>query len=251
MNNISKRVLFLSILIAFMTNKSSAADLVVLRGNEDYPPDEMHIDGELTGFNIELIQNVARSISLSVEFESVPWKRAIKMLEKGERDAISYFSKNPTRDKYAIFLSGNILSETNYHFIANNNRQKEIHYNGNIKNLSQYAIGIQRGYYYGETFNKENFPNQFEFNSVNQLKNSLLKNRIDLAILTMEEYQDRINNNDFTSITILYPALDASINYLAFSKVRNTNKHAELFAKAMEIYKTSEDYIALKNKYNK
>ena len=141
--------------LIFTAQSSSAEDLIILRGNIDYPPDEMHIDGLLTGFNIELIQLVAASIPLSIEFQSFPWKRAVNMLKNGEGDAISYLSKTPAREKFALFLEGNIQTETNYHFVINSARKEEIQYNGTLKDLADYSIGIQRGYDYGKQFNQE------------------------------------------------------------------------------------------------
>jgi polar amino acid transport system substrate-binding protein len=117
MNKVGIILLLISIFPTFMTNISNASELTILRRNEDYPPDEMHIDGKLTGFHIELIQNAAKSIPLTVKFESVPWKRAIQMLKFGKADALSYVSRNSSRENYAIFIDHNILTESYYHFI--------------------------------------------------------------------------------------------------------------------------------------
>lgn len=251
MKNIGKRILpYFSLCLVFSANYSTAQDLIILRGNIDYPPDEMHIDGKLTGFNIELIENVAASIPISVEFKSFPWKRAVNMLINGEGDAISYLSKNPDREKFALFLEGNIQSQTNYHFVINRARQQEIQYRGDLKKLSHYSIGLQRGYDYGEKFKQEKDIKKVEFNTLDQMKNSLQTNRIDIAIITMEEYLER-KDNEFSDISILYPALDSNISYLAFSKRRNKHRFAEQFAAAMQAYKNSADYLALKKKYNK
>lgn len=236
--------------LIFSAQPSSAEDLIILRGNIDYPPDEMHIDGQLTGFNIELINNVAASIPLSVEFKSFPWKRAVNMLRNGEGDAISYLSKTQAREEFALFLEGNIQSETNYHFIINSARKEEIQYSGELDNLTNYSIGIQRGYDYGKRFNQAVNIKKVEFNTIDQIKSSLQTNRIDIAIITMEEYQER-KGNEFIDITFLHPPLASNISYLAFSKIRNKHHYAEQFAKAMSDYKASNAYINLKEKYNK
>jgi ABC-type amino acid transport substrate-binding protein len=96
-----KLLYFASIILALRPHYSMAAELLILRGNENYPPDEMHVDGVLTVFHIELIQNAAQLIPLTIKFESIPWRRAIQMLKNGEGDALSYASKNPAREKYA------------------------------------------------------------------------------------------------------------------------------------------------------
>ena len=252
MNKTGKRILlYLSMSFAFITSYSAASELVILRGDEDYPPDEMHINGELTGFHIELIKNAASLISLPIRFESIPWKRAVQMLENGKGDALTYVSKNADRERYALFLNDNILSESHYHLVINSHRKNEIQYDGNIKGLIQYTIGVQRGYVYSEEINQSTFDNKIIFNTVDQMISLLSANRVDFAILTMAEYQAQKDTNNFKNITILSPELTSSASYIAFSKAKNTHKTAELFAKAMKDYKASEEYLALRLKYNK
>lgn len=248
---LSKLILpYLASVLIFSAQSSSAEDLIILRGNIDYPPDEMHIDGQLTGFNIELIQNVAASIPLTIQFKSFPWKRAISMLKNGEGDALSYLSKNPAREKFALFFEGNIQAQTNYHFVINSAREEEIQYLGDFENLVHYSIGILRGYEYGEAFKREKAIKKVEFNTITQIKNSLQANRIDMAIISLEEYIER-KDNELLGIRILYPPLDSNISYLAFSKISNNHHFAEQFAEAMQAYKNSADYQVLKAKYEK
>ena len=242
---------YLSIILTLIPNYTAASDLIIIRGDEDYPPDEMHINGVLTGFNIELIQNVANSISLSVTFESYPWKRAVKVFKDGQADAITYFSKNTDREQYALFLKGNTLTESHYHFIANKQRKNRISYQGELKDLSQYSVGMQRGYAYNEELNKARFKSKAVLNSVYQMTSLIKTNRIDLAVLTSAEYEAQKNTERFNNIEILSPAIFSDVSYLAFSKTRNTSNNAEKFANAMERYRSSKDYQALKIKYNK
>ena len=93
-----KRSLFVSISILIMVGFSSIATaqtLKIVRGNGTYPPNEMIVDNQLTGLHIDLVKEVAVSLGYQVNFESVPWKRALSLIEKGTADAITYISKNP------------------------------------------------------------------------------------------------------------------------------------------------------------
>ncbi len=246
-----KLLWFSSLILALWPHHLLAEDLVILRGNEDYPPDEMHVDGKLTGFHIELIENAAKLIPLTVKFESIPWKRAIQMLNDGDGDALTYISKNPEREKHAIFLDANILTESHYHFIINNRRKSDILDNGKLKPLSQYTIGVQRGYDYSKEFQFLTFKNKIIFNSVKQMLALLNANRIDIAILTMAEYTAQKESIYFKYVDIIQPAFTSNASYLAFS-IKSKNRNApQLFAKAMTRYKASEAFQILKDKYNK
>lgn len=225
--------------------------LIVLRGNIDYPPDEMYVNGKLSGFNIELIKKVAASINLPVVFRSYPWKRTVVHFKAGKGDAITYFSKTAEREKYTLFLEGNILAQTDYHFVINKNRLDEFQFSNNFSTLAGLIIGIKRGYDYGEEFNQLSSIKKIEFNSNQQIESSLLANRIDLGILTKVEFEEKQTLNQFQNLAILSPPLSSSINYLAFSKARNTHHIAEQFADALQAYKQSPEFLELKEKYNK
>lgn len=225
--------------------------LIVLRGNIDYPPDEMYRKGKLTGFNIELIENVAASISLPVVFKSYPWKRSVTHFKDGKGDAITYFSKTDERENYTLFLEGNILTQTDYHFIVNKKRVNELQFSGDLNSLANLTIGAKRGYHYGEEFKRQENIKKVEFNTTEQIESSLLTNRIDFGILTKIEFAEKQALNLFQRLDILSPALSSTVNYLAFSKARNSSNNAERFAAAMQAYKQSAEFETLKKKYNK
>jgi polar amino acid transport system substrate-binding protein len=124
----------------------------VVRGNENYPPYEFIEKGKLTGFHIDVITMVAKQMKLNIRFESLPWKRALKEIETGTADAISYITPTPTRKAFAIFLDDNVLSHSISGFLALKKNIKHIHYNGDLESLKPYRIGVQLGYAYGNKF---------------------------------------------------------------------------------------------------
>ena len=91
--------------------------IVVVRGDENYPPNEMLINDKLVGIHIDLTREVAASMNLNINYISVPWKRAVRLVQKGSVDAISYLDKTPEREEFAIFNDGNIISSYNFVFI--------------------------------------------------------------------------------------------------------------------------------------
>ena len=58
-----------------------AEKLSIVRGDGDYPPYEMILDGKLKGVHVDLVKRVAAKLDFKVEFESVPWSRAVAMIE--------------------------------------------------------------------------------------------------------------------------------------------------------------------------
>ena len=144
----------LSALITALLALSAYADTTVsiVRGDGDYFPKEYVEDAELKGLHIELIQAVAKDLDVHVIFKSLPWKRAIQELKKGNFDAITYMSRSDERDLFAWFLKGNIISSSQVFPVILAERKAEIEFDGSLESLRPYLIAVGDGYKYGEPF---------------------------------------------------------------------------------------------------
>ncbi len=102
--------------------------------------------GELTGLDIELIQEIFKIINCPIRFRKMPFKRALYDIEKGELDVSTSVQKKVERKRFALYTlpyrysTIKLIHKTNKHF----NTMEEA-----LLNLKQ--IGITRGYYYGES----------------------------------------------------------------------------------------------------
>lgn len=238
---------------ALMTSFSHADDnsLLIVRGNEDYPPDEVVVDGQLSGFHIELINAVAAQINQPVEFQSVPWSRALKMIRYGKADAITYISKNSERSHYVDFLPGNIISHSVHYLLANKDNFYARHYQGDFTELKGAIIGVQRGYSYGETFDTSDQVEKLVISRVDQMLALLSNCRIDMAVLSMAEYQELKHADGFKDLILLPTPLSSRPNYLGFGKSPEQHQQAERFAAAMKKFKQTQAYQQLLKKYHK
>ncbi|MEX2443746.1 MAG: transporter substrate-binding domain-containing protein [Alkalispirochaeta sp.] len=73
---------------------------IVVGGDLNYPPFEfINEEGEPDGFNVELIQAIARELDLNVEFRLRPWHQVVGMLERGEIDLIQGMMYSSERDR--------------------------------------------------------------------------------------------------------------------------------------------------------
>ena len=108
----------LGLAILLHTLTVTAEEMIVVRGDEDYPPMEMVVNGMLTGFHVDIVNEVSKAMGVTVQWKSVPWKRALSMIEKGKADGITYISRNTKREKFAIFLDGNVLSSSTVIFLS-------------------------------------------------------------------------------------------------------------------------------------
>lgn len=163
------------VLISLISNPIFSIDnvkkITVARGGDAfYPPYDMIINDEITGFHIDFVREVAKRLNTEVEFVSYPWRRAVKMLKAGELDAVTYMSKTVEREQFGYFLEGNILSILQDGFFILKDRFPDFKYSGKLTQLEPYIIGLQMGFSYGQSFDDATFLK----------KNNLAKNETQL-----------------------------------------------------------------------
>ncbi len=222
-----KRVLYIIFAVVIILNLNSSdliaerQRLLIVRVDANYPPYEMVVDGKLTGLHIDLVYAVAKQLDTKVKFKSVPWNRAIKMVKNGNADAITYIGKTPEREGFISYNDGNILSSSAYGFITLKSKEGKIKYNGDIKSMRKYKIGVQRGYSYGTDFDNAKYLKRHAVDKVNQMLNLLSKGRIDLAVVDEPEYLQNRNSEKWNKITFLKQSIQIYNLYIIMSASRN------------------------------
>ena len=72
----------------------------------DWPPFNFNIDGEPRGFSIEIMNLVADTVGLQIEYVSGPsWQQFLDMIRSGELDVISNAASTAERQTYMNFTS--------------------------------------------------------------------------------------------------------------------------------------------------
>jgi polar amino acid transport system substrate-binding protein len=232
------------------TSDTTHKEILIVRGNGNYPPNEMEINGHLVGVHIDLIKEVSAILKHKVVFKSVPWKRAVNMLKYGAADAITFFGKNPEREKFTYYFDGNITSITENAFVVLKNREKEIKYSGAIKEFESYRIGTLRGYLYGPAFDSATYLKKHIVDKMDQLLNLLIAQRIDLGIVYKDGIKYTYQQTGFLdNVTFLQPPASYVPNYLGFSKARKHQQLAKKFSEAMEAFKKTVIYQKILKKY--
>lgn len=232
------------------TDNTSFKEILIVRGNENYPPNEMKIKGHLVGVHIDLIKEVAAILKLKVVFKSVPWARAVNMLKYGEADAITYFGKNLEREGFAYYFDGNITSRTENAFIVLKNREKEFKYSGSLKKLEPYRIGTLRGYMYGPVFENATYLKKYASDKMDQILNLLITQKIEFAIVDVNgiKYTYR-QTGILDKFVFLQPPASNVPNYLGFSKARKHQQLAKKFSEAINSFKKTAKYQQILKKY--
>jgi PAS domain S-box-containing protein len=68
--------------------------------DENYPPHEFVENGEVKGFNVDLIKAMAEAVNESVEFKPMPWDSVVKSLNNGSIDMAFMAAYEPRKKLY-------------------------------------------------------------------------------------------------------------------------------------------------------
>lgn len=125
-------------------------------GWEPRAPYQFERNGEITGIDVQILQQAADSIECDVSFVKNSWSELLTDLENGDVDVLAGATVTPGREAYATF-SEPYRSESFTLFIRSSNS-----YNGNTLSgfLSRsQKIGVTNDYFYGkEVYQLMNHP---------------------------------------------------------------------------------------------
>lgn len=223
--------------------------LEVVRGDDDYPPYEMVVQGRAAGLHVELVEAAAKSLGMRVHWRSLPWKRALMLVETGRADAITYISRTPEREAWAVFVEGNQLSTAEIRFIARKDEAARLQFNGDVPAfLAQHSLVAVRGFQFGQVDIDK--AKRIEASSMDDLMRRLLAGHATLAAVNWTDFNTVYQGRpEFANITSLQPAIASTRNYIAFSNARGHQALAQRFAEAISRYKQSKAYVQLLKKY--
>ncbi|WP_231658954.1 MULTISPECIES: transporter substrate-binding domain-containing protein [Pseudoalteromonas] len=217
---------------------------------------QSHQNEDLTwhGLDVDFAKALLDEAGCEYRFVSIPWGRSLKMLENGEVDLMLSVSKTAQRMRFAYFIGPQ--KQENIVFAMNAERSYSINTVSSLFELDA-PIAIQRGAYYGSTFEKRFIEEQdtderFIYVPDNQLKLDLLRHgRISGFLEEKYNIVYQVQNNpDFMKVTISPFVINSEPVYFAFSKTSVSKLQIKKFEKAFLNIKKSGKLAVILKKYN-
>lgn len=203
-------------------NTKLLKETFIVGTNSEYPPYTFIKDKKIIGFDIDLINEIAKKLKITVEIKDMPWSLLLNALETEQIDIIAA-GLTPTEEKidHAIFTKPYIKSDKIVLLnLAKNNPIK------NLEQLSGKKVTINDGY------SIENYIPKLKGAIIKRVKSpaqgfiDLIDEKTDAFIVAesvSKYFFDKYGTKEFNS----FPLQDISENYcLAVSK-----KHPELLEK--------------------
>ena len=228
-------------------SSSSQANERLLVVTDEWAPYVYKERTSITGIDYEVMMAVFATMGYEVDFQLLPWKRCIRMIEEKTADAILDISMTEQREKTMYFPEEHISESVSVLFHL---KGKRYTYNA-LKDLSGLTIGTVLGYAYSKEFLEADFFTREPVKTEEQNWNKLLYGRIDLFLSNRNVglyTAERMNIQD--RIDFIPKAVSSGDNYLAFSKKTGHAALSQSFSEHLKRFKTTPEYTAIQSKYN-
>lgn len=200
-----------------------------------------------TGICIDIINQIAQSMNVSVQYTSYPWKRMLKYAQEGKVDAVMPLFKTDDREKFLTFPAVGLVDETNNFFTSSSN---SIKYSGKLTDVIDLKIGVMDTFSYGKEFDNTDFTNKTIVNDLEQLILLVQRKRLQLGIgnAKVVNYSAK-KMNVLDEIQFLSPPITVSPLFIGFSKKRIGSEFVNQFNKQLHTFKTSKAYAEILQAY--
>ncbi len=215
--------------------------------SEAWPPYIFLENGKARGLEVEIAEETLSLMNLKMEFEELPWQRAIVQVKEQRSDAILGIFKNAERLRYFCFPDEPLL-ETSYAIFSN--ASKPVKYNS-LNDLSGLTVAVTRGYFYSQEFSDASEINKVEVTGVEQSLGMLALGRVDVVIdnrAVGHYYADKLGISA-KIIVSEKPLTQPNPHYIAFSMKGDNKQLCEDFSKALTTFRKTDAYTELLQKY--
>jgi polar amino acid transport system substrate-binding protein len=213
-----------------------------------YPPFYFFTENQQpTGIIIDIIDQVATSMNISVSYDSYPWKRMLAYGEEGKVDAVMPLFKTAEREQYLLFPVVELIDEDNSFFTASFN---PIEYTGNLADVVNRKIGVMDGFSYGVDFDHTKFAAKTIAKSSEQLINLVQNGRVELGIGNSKvvTYSAR-QMGVVDKIRFLSPPVTVSPLFIGFSKKCVERDFVDRFSRHLQEFKKTPAYTHILEAY--
>ncbi|MPY22678.1 substrate-binding periplasmic protein [Shewanella sp. YLB-07] len=213
----------------------------------EYPPYHFTSGDGVEGISIRIIEEAFRRTETPIEFNVMPWSRALIWLRLGKIDGMVGVFIRPERLEY-IDYSKLPLSKAQIHLFVTEG--SNIEYSEDLTKLSHFRFGVKKDFSYGPYFDDlvaQNKLTKLTYEvDIPQLLVKLCTGVTDIMVgerrnseyvfnqLIKETYPQLTRCKKIIALT---PAIDARLAYLAFSKQNQLTDIRDRFDEAMNSMK--------------
>ena len=242
-------ILLVVLLLSFAPDIHAGARQLKIGISTGYPPFYFFTaDNRPTGICIDILNQIAEHMEISVAYTSYPWQRMLLYGKDGTADAVMPLFKTSEREQFLVFPETALVHEDNSFFTAASSKTS---YSGTLTDVAGNKIAVIDGYSYGREFDQTEFRNKVIVKDTEQLIKLVLSGRVDFGIGNSKVIAFTAHKiNSASSIRFLSPAVTVEALHIGFSKITVDPDFVERFSRHLQQFKTTEAYRQIIESYN-
>ncbi|MBB1485523.1 substrate-binding periplasmic protein [Oceanospirillum sediminis] len=238
------RIFIISLILSLFSSVAIAQTIRIATG--EYPP-FCSSSAKHYGFVSHVISEAFAREGHQVEFDFLPWKRALYQTSNGEYDATSWWVYSDERAAKFYYSDTVVTNSVHFFYVKAHNFDFDWK---TLSDLDDYRLGVTRGYFYNEEFTQYREENTDRFDVVNSdeqsLKRMLLK-RIDLfpvnVVVGLELLRTKFGPNVIHQITYHPRPLSSKDGFILFPKSQaNSAQLSAIFNSGLKKLKADGSY---------
>ncbi|WP_439863833.1 substrate-binding periplasmic protein [Pseudomonas antarctica] len=213
---------------------------------EPWAPYVYEDQGTMRGLDFEATVAVFQRLGVEVEWQFLPWKRCLAMLDGGHADGALDIFHSPDRDALLLYPS-EPLSDVEFVLFYANNRPHPVETLDDLRGLT---IGTSPGYLYGDAFSESSLFNREPAPSHEANFGKLSLGRIDLLITDRRVGQHVIKALGLEGEVSQAPlVVSRQQQFLAVRRGAGMDLLVQRFAAELKRFKQEPAYATLSAKY--
>lgn len=198
------------------------------------------------GIHYEVANEVFTRLGVEVQWQFLPWKRCLAMIEQGQADGVMDIFQTDARDTYMVYPD-EPMSDVEFAFFQLRSRP---HIVRRLDDLAGLSIGVSSGYDYGTAFNESPLFRRERAPTHEANFGKLVRGRINLLVtdrLVGRHLRHRLGMDQ--TVEELPFVISRQPQYLALSRKPGRERLAQRFADELRLFKQEPAYAAILSRH--
>lgn len=236
--------LLIALFIACLSTLAHAEKLRIV--TDPWPPYVYQENGQTKGIDYEVTAEVFKRLGIEVEWQFLPWKRCLAMIEQGLADGILDIFQTEQRNAQ-LFYPSEPLSHVEFVLFQANARPHAVKQLDDLKGLT---VGTAPGYSYGSAFADSSDFKREPAPTLEANLGKLQLGRIDLLITDRRVGRYLVSTLGLEQqVSELPLVVNRQAQYLAVRRNVGMDLLAQRFAAELRRFKQEPAYAALNARY--
>ncbi|MFJ2984526.1 MULTISPECIES: substrate-binding periplasmic protein [unclassified Pseudomonas] len=213
---------------------------------DDWAPYVFRDGGQTKGIDYEVTTEVFKRLGVEVEWQFLPWKRCLAMIEQGHADGVIDIFKVESRKAYLVYPL-EPMSDVEFVLYQSSRRRHAINQLSDLANLT---VGTSPGYAYGSEFNEASGFRRESAPSHEANFGKLALGRIDVLVTDRRvgRYLRRQLGLD-QQVEELPLVISRQAQYLGLARKPGREALAQAFTQELRRFKQEPAFLAIIERY--